>query len=136
MLARTRPGYACSAALEIHGDIAVEQVLPPPDRHRSAGSGSAGLRLSGTALEDAQANMAAVDDLHEADVGTFRKSWMAFDRRSQARDGRRIDIRDAQHDMRIAHGHGPELDRAGIEVQGVRQRLAARLHRQGARLEI
>src|SRR5271166_4883055 len=104
MLARTRPGYACSAALEIHGDIDVQQVLPPSDRHRRASSGSAGQRLSGTTLEDAQADVAAVDDLHEADVGPIRKSWMAFDRRSQARNRRRIDVRDAQHDMRIAHG--------------------------------
>ena len=71
--------------------------MPPADGDRRAGAGAAGQGLARAALEHAQPDVSAVDDLHEADVGALRETRVILDGGAEARpparsatDGTRI----------------------------------------------
>ena len=55
-------------------DVGVQSAMPAADRYRGAGAGAARQSLAGAALVDAQADVRAVQDFHEADVHALRES--------------------------------------------------------------
>ena len=72
--ARSVPVYAQHAAGHTHLDVCAEQSELPADDRGGACTGAAGARLADAALVDAQADVAAIEHLHEADVDLSRKA--------------------------------------------------------------
>src|SRR5687767_11964825 len=105
MFARTSPGdLECSTRQrDLHGGI----ELPVPSAYRDSGAGAraAGLRLARATLENAQADVRTVDDLHEAHVHAPRKPRMALDGRAEPVHRRARHGGDRENGMRITHGH-------------------------------
>src|SRR5690349_19804216 len=60
------------AARQFHFHGGIEPSVSSADRDSGAGAGSAGQCFSHATLEDAQLDVCAIDDFHEADVHTLR----------------------------------------------------------------
>ena len=67
-LARTLPFDGESAAWQFDGDAVIEQAAHDADGNCGARAGAAGLRLANAAFVNAQADVAAVADLHKAGI--------------------------------------------------------------------
>lgn len=94
------------AAVAGHPHGIVEQPAPDAVDHRAARARTGAERHAAAAFPDAQANVRAIDDPHEMDVGFLRKQRMCFDRRAECGDVERVGIVDEERAVRIAHAAG------------------------------
>src|SRR5688572_5050656 len=110
--------------------------MPAAHRDRRAGPGPAGPGLPRAALVHPKPDMAAVDDFHEADVGTTGEARVVLDCGTEPGDRRVGDGRDADHRVRVADRYGADLDLARADRQRINVGLSARLERQRRRAEV
>jgi hypothetical protein len=87
--------------------------------HGRARPGTARERLPRAALVHAQADAAAVDDLHVSRVDAPREARMALDQRTFARHRRALHIGHDLHGMGVAHGNCAEMHRPPARVKFV-----------------
>jgi len=73
------------------------------DRDRGACAGTAGQCFTDATLEDAQPDVRAVDDFHEADIHAFRESWVFLDGGPEPVEWGAGHRGYGQHSVRIAH---------------------------------
>ncbi len=89
----------------------------------------------GASLENPQPYVRAVDDLHETHIHPFREARVSFDRRSKPLDGRRVDGRNRQYRVRIAHRDRTYLDYLRPDGERVAVSLFGCFEGQGAGVE-
>ena len=104
------------AAAHAHAHRARQQTAADAADNRRAGSGPAGQRLAGAALEHAQPDRVRIDDLHEAGIDAGRKARMVLDQRPLGRDRCRIDVGDDLDRVRVAHADRADRDRLASHV--------------------
>ena len=81
----------------------IEQTQANARHHGSTGTGTASQRFTGTALIDPQADVMAINNLHEPGVDMLGKTHMAFNQRPDLRDSGGVNICHQQHRMGISH---------------------------------
>src|SRR6185437_15410041 len=111
------PVYAQLAAADDHAHVLIQQAKAPPKGDRRTRAGAAREGFSCAPLVYTQADVRAVDDLHEPDVDAFGKARMTLDQGSPSLHGGGIDRCDPQYGVGIAHRHRSDLDRLPTEGQ-------------------
>src|SRR6185437_12820985 len=127
VLSRTIPVYSQLAAAHADVHLLVELAPAPPHRDRGAGAGAAGQRLTGPALIDSQANVRAIDDLHEAHVHAPGEAGMTLDGRAQAFHRGRCHRLHLEDGMRVADRCGADFEDAAGDLERVALRLRLRI---------
>jgi hypothetical protein len=119
MFSRSCPGHRCRPSRQFYADFRVQQTVLMAHRDRRTGAGAAGQCFSGAAFVHAQANVPAIHDLHETDIGALGEPRMPLDSRPKAFDRRGFHVADSQYRMRIAHGYRAEFHPRAVDVEGI-----------------
>ena len=124
------------AAWQLHVDLGVEQAEHLPGNDSGTRSGTAGKRLADAALVHAQVDIVTIPDLHKADVGFRRKTFVVLDGWSKIGNRRVGDVANLQNTVRIAHGDRENIELAAADVELVLRCVAVRHKRYMGRFEI
>src|SRR5580704_19558216 len=136
VLPAPRPVYPQLAPAHLHPYLRLDEAPTAGDGRRCARAGTAGERLAGAALVDAQLQVRAVDDLEEAGVHPARETRVALDGGPERGDGRSVHRLDREHRVRIAERNRADRERAALDLERVRVGLRGRLEGERAGIEV
>src|SRR5687768_14948704 len=80
----TQPFNAQHATRQVHSHFGIKQLAQTTRDYGGAGTSAAGERFTCAALEDADTNLALIDQFHKTGVYTFGKGGVVFHQCSYA----------------------------------------------------
>src|SRR5882672_1277131 len=110
-----RDGQRAAARIDAHRRVG--ELLRDRRHRRGAGARAAGQGLARAALPDAQRDVVAGQNLQVAGIDALGKARVALDARSLGRHRRELDLGDALHRVRVAHGEDCNLHVLAAHVQ-------------------
>ena len=121
---------------KFHFDRGIEPAMSSADRDSGARAGAAGERFADATLEDAQPDVRAIDDFHEADVHALREARVTLDGGPETIHGRAGDRGDREHRVRIAHRYRADLHFGARDGERIDVRFRRGFEGQRLRVEI